>query len=66
MRPRQLKRKTAAPDSGTVRANNYGSGDSVAKGDVLHVIGYHSLSRVIQSFNVIETLKNYMVDYYLR
>ena len=35
----KMENALAAPASGTIKAVNYGSGDSVAKGDVLCVIG---------------------------
>jgi oxaloacetate decarboxylase alpha subunit/pyruvate carboxylase subunit B len=35
----KMENALASPVSGTVKAINYGSGDSVAKGDVLCVIG---------------------------
>jgi pyruvate carboxylase subunit B len=35
----KMENALAAPASGTVKAINYASGDSVAKGDVLCVIG---------------------------
>ena len=35
----KMENALAAPASGTVKAINFGSGDSVSKGDVLCVIG---------------------------
>ena len=35
----KMENALAAPTSGTIKAINFGSGDSVAKGDVLCVIG---------------------------
>ena len=35
----KMENALAAPASGTIKAINFGSGDNVAKGDVLCVIG---------------------------